>query len=308
MNPKRQVIEQAIMDLEENKETVRQIYEDWLNSGSETDYLNFAPHADAMHKARKERINIAVRIFSDYKDGSTLKPIVGDPNEQYYVQNPTPVFKVGDFGLSGPIITGYSTMSLDYAPRTIKRIDKFIDQLKMKLKRRKDLQESSPFQLTEAKLKQMILEALGQESEPVEGKGIMGAILAKHGFEPYKYKHMIKKPILHKTYNSRSWFKGNQDLRWTVQFTLTYNLINNGSILKYKIEALSKRQSKHGRLMSIASGEIEVTDIPSLETEENLEKADNIMLNSKNTFPSKDPNHKNLSIEDTIERALGMYK
>jgi hypothetical protein len=156
MNPKRQVIEQAIMDLEENKEVVRQIYESWVNAGDAPD---FAPYTDAMDKAREERRNIAVRIFSDYID-SNRKPVVGNPNEKYYDPNPTPVLKVEDFGRSGPIITGWSTTSLGNAPRTIKRIDKFIGQLKVKLKRRKDLQESNPFQLTEAKLKQMIVEAI----------------------------------------------------------------------------------------------------------------------------------------------------
>ena len=162
MNPKRQVIEQAIMDLEENKETVRQIYEDWLDAGGDNPLgvgKHSAPHADAMRKAREERINIAVRIFRDYVDFQG-NPIVGNPNEQYYVQNPTPVLKVGDFRRSAPIITGYSTMSLPRARRTIHRIDKFIGQLKDKMKRRKDLQENNLFQLTEAKLKQLIREMM----------------------------------------------------------------------------------------------------------------------------------------------------
>jgi hypothetical protein len=162
MNPKRQVIEKAIMDLEENKEVVRQIYEEWkiVEQGPTSNYYaKIKELDDAMKKAREERKNIAVRIFSDYVN-NLRKPVVGNPNEEYYDPNPTPVLKVEDFGSSSPIITGLSTTSVDNAPRTIKRIDKFIGQLKRKLKRRKDLQESNPFQLTEAKLKQMIVEAL----------------------------------------------------------------------------------------------------------------------------------------------------
>ena len=63
-----------------------------------------------------------------------------------------------------PVITGASTTAARNGDRTLARIDKFIGQLKRKMKTRKDLQESSPFQLTEAKLKKMILEALKNSS------------------------------------------------------------------------------------------------------------------------------------------------
>jgi len=139
--------------------------------------------------------------------------------------------------------------------------------------------------LTEAKLKQMILEALEQESEPVQSEDAMDALLAQRGFEPYKYKDSFKGPTLHRTFNSRSW--------WTkdgkVEFTLQYNIINNGSTLKYEATGFSKRQIKKrlrqaaGKRFRIAFGEIELdsnneSHPKDLKTEENLKKADALML------------------------------
>ena len=167
MNPKRQIIQQAIMDLEENKEMVRQIYEEWRATKEGPGYYTKVQKLDdAMKKARQERMNIAVRIFYDYTD-NLGNPIAGDPNESFYDPSPTPVFSVRDFrrgpmGMprTSPMITGASTIDARNGDRTLDRIDKFIEQLKRKMRTRKDLQESSPFQLTEAKLKQMILEAI----------------------------------------------------------------------------------------------------------------------------------------------------
>lgn len=167
MNPKRQIIEQAIMDLEENREVVRQIYEEWANMAQNPDpdyYKKVEELGVAMEETRRERKNIAVRLFDDYVTSSG-KPN-SEPNYKYYDPNPTPVFSIGDFhrgpGLprSYPVITGATTRTPSMGNRTLMRIDKFIKQLKDKMKRRKDLQESSSFQLTEAKLKQMILETL----------------------------------------------------------------------------------------------------------------------------------------------------
>ena len=151
--------------------------------------------------------------------------------------------------------------------------------------------------LTEAKLKQMILEALGQES--------LDLMLAQHGFEPYD-DSWITKPTKHKNYNARSWFKGHPGRRGTVQINFQYTL--HDSILHYKIEGLSRRKYRRGTTFSIASGKIEIPPNLFLETEDGIRQADALLLNSPNTFPSKDPNHKNLTIKDTIERALGMYK
>lgn len=169
MNPKRKVIEQAIMDLEENREIVSQIYNEWTRVTHGPDYYEKVQELDdAMEKTRRERKNIAVRLFHDYVTSSG-KPN-SEPNYKYYDPNPTPVFSVGDFhrgpGLSRsyPVITGRATRSSRNGDRTLARIDKFIGQLKRKMKTRKDLQESSPFQLTEAKLKEMILEALKDSS------------------------------------------------------------------------------------------------------------------------------------------------
>ena len=151
--------------------------------------------------------------------------------------------------------------------------------------------------LTEAKLKQMILEALGQES--------LDSMMARHDFEPYD-DSWITKPTKHANYNSRSWFKGQVGRRGTVRITLTYTLVE--SILHYKIEGLSRRRRRRGTTFSIASGKVEMPPNLSLETEEGIKEADEIMLSSANTFPSKDPDHKSLTIKDTIERALEMYK
>ena len=171
MNPKRQVIkrqviEQAIMDLEKNREAVSQIYEAWRNTKEGPGYYKKVQELDvAMEKAREERRNIAVRLFSDYVD-SQGNPVVGNPNEEFYDPNPTPIFSVGDFhnGIGKPriqpMITGAATIVANRGELTLGRIDKFIKQLEHKLKKRKDLQEELSMKLTEAKLKQMILEAL----------------------------------------------------------------------------------------------------------------------------------------------------
>tara|TARA_Y100000114_G_scaffold62280_1_gene57120 strand:- start:17744 stop:18550 length:807 start_codon:yes stop_codon:yes gene_type:complete len=168
MNPKRQIIEQAIMDLEENREVVSQIYEERSNmiQNPGSDFYQRSEELDvAMEKAREERVNIAVRLFRDYLDYQG-NPVVGNPNEAFYDPNPTPIFSVGDFhrgpGMprTMPAITGARTKHSSTGRTTLRRIDKFIKQLKDKMKRRKDLQESNLFQLTEAKLKQMILDEM----------------------------------------------------------------------------------------------------------------------------------------------------
>ena len=146
--------------------------------------------------------------------------------------------------------------------------------------------------LTEAKLKQMIMEAMGQES--------LDLMLAQNGFEPYDANMpWVKLPTKHANYSSRSWFKGQPGRRGTVKFTLTYNRVD--SILHYKIEGLSKRKRRSGTTFSIASGKVEIPPNLSLETEEGIKQADAIMLSSVNTFSGK-------TEAETIERALGMYE
>jgi len=151
--------------------------------------------------------------------------------------------------------------------------------------------------LTEAKLKQVILEVLGQES--------LDSMMARHDFEPYD-DSWIKKPTKHKNYNARSWFKGQPGRRGTVQISSQYTL--HDSILHYKFEGLSKRKRRRGTTFKIASGKIEIPPNLSLETEEGIREADALVLSSANTFPSKNPNQEIPSIAQTIERALGMYK
>ena len=166
MNPKRQIIEQAIMDLEKNREVVRQVREEREKLNPGPDYYERVEELDAaMEKAREERVNIAVRLFRDYLDYQG-NPVVGNPNEAFYDPNPTPIFSVGDFhrgpGIPRtiPAITGARTKHSSAGRSTLRRIDKFIKQLKDKMKRRKDLQENNLFQLTEEKLKQMILDEM----------------------------------------------------------------------------------------------------------------------------------------------------
>ena len=170
MNPKRQVIEQVIMDLEENREMVSQIYNEYRETKQGPGYYKKVEELDAaMEKAREERTNIAVRLFRDYVDYQG-NPVVGNPNEAFYDPNPTPIFSVGDFhrGRPGarhfprtmPAITGARTKHAKTGRSTLRRIDKFIEQLKYKMKKRKDLQENNLFQLTETKLKQLIKEMM----------------------------------------------------------------------------------------------------------------------------------------------------
>ena len=95
MNPKRQVIEQAIYDLEENIKTMEQIYHAFLSSR-----ITYAPHEQRkeLHEAMKEtfyeRENIANRLFHDWTRVN--------PNSAYYDPNPTPVFNSSDFHRSKP--------------------------------------------------------------------------------------------------------------------------------------------------------------------------------------------------------------
>ena len=131
----------------------------------------------------------------------------------------------------------------------------------------------------------MILEALGEESESAQGEGVMDELLANYGFKPYKYANLFKKPVLHKTFNSRSWFSNDGK----VQFTVQYNIVKNGTVLKYEATGFSKRRLKKrsrqsaGKRFRIAFGEIELgsknNDHPkNLETKENLKLADELML------------------------------
>ena len=169
MNPKRQIIEQAIMDLEKNREVVSQIYEDYLSMLNPSSYQYSRERVDelnaAMEKAREERRNIAVRLFRDYVD-SQGSPVVGNPNEAFYDPNPTPMFNIEDFHKAPgiprklPAIAGAATIRVQRGELTLRRIDKFIKQLKDKMKRRKDLQENIVMKLTEEKLKQMILDEM----------------------------------------------------------------------------------------------------------------------------------------------------
>ena len=160
MNPKRQVIEQAIMDLEENIETVKQIYDEYLMKKRSTPPDQRKQFHDAMKETFYERENIANRLFHDW--------LRINPRSAYYDPNPTPVFYSADFHRSMrkgkprsfPIIVASSGKRAENGAMTNINTKKFIEQLRTKLKKRKDLQENNIMKLTEAKLKQMILDEM----------------------------------------------------------------------------------------------------------------------------------------------------
>ena len=158
MNPKRQVVEQAIADLREHQQALKIMSKQYTSSVYDPEVENL------MAELYYERVNIANRLFVVTQSSGIQLP---SPNSRYYDPNPSPVFNVEDFQdfrrnkpLSYPVIIGNLTKYLHHVDYTILTVDRFIEQLERKLKRRKDLQESNLFQLTEAKLKQMILEAM----------------------------------------------------------------------------------------------------------------------------------------------------
>ena len=161
MNSKREIVEKAIIDLRYHLKDL-----DKVHLAQEDGFYNdeLLGVAESMMEFYNERVNIANRLFVSTQASGIQLP---NPNSRYYDPKPTPVFNVEDFHdfrtnkpLSYPIILANPTKYIEYVDLTIEAIDSFIKQLEHKLKKRKDLQESSPFQLTEAKLKQMILEAL----------------------------------------------------------------------------------------------------------------------------------------------------
>ena len=162
MNPKRQVIEKAIIDLRDHLKDLKLVHKKHLDAQEDGYYMTDAE--EFMMEFYNERVNIANRLFVPTQASGIQLP---NPNSRYYDPNPFPVFNVEDFQdfrrsepLSYPVIVGNLTKYIEHVDYTMLTIDRFIEQLERKLKRRNDLQESSPFQLTEAKLKQMILEAL----------------------------------------------------------------------------------------------------------------------------------------------------
>ena len=153
MNPKRQTVEQVITDLRDHQKDLDLAYNSWL-AGEVED------HRDIMDHFYDERVNIANNLFKNLN----MPP---RPNSRYYDPNLSPIFKAGDFRsnrgkkpLPYPMIIGRATKRIAMVPKLIFRIDLFIKQLETKLSKRKDLQESNPFQLTEAKLKKMILDEI----------------------------------------------------------------------------------------------------------------------------------------------------
>ena len=167
MNTKRETVERVIEDLERHLEDLKKVQKEldstFPRSRRSSDFIQRDMEdtmKDEMVQLFRARANIANRLFRDYPTSY--------PNDNYYDPNPTPVFNVGDFRSGDapgrqnryPTIVGPATKSESRIDSTIRRVETFINQLKRKLSRRKDLQESSPFQLTESKLKQMILEAI----------------------------------------------------------------------------------------------------------------------------------------------------
>ena len=167
MNVKRETLERAIEDLKRNLEDLKKVKEEldgaFPQSRRSDDFIQRDMEdtmKDEMMRLFRERQNIANRLFRDYP--------TSHPNDNFYDPNPTPVFNMGDFASRDatvrhsryPIMVGPSTKSESRIDSTIRRVETFINQLKRKLSRRKDLKESNSFQLTEEKLKQMILEEI----------------------------------------------------------------------------------------------------------------------------------------------------
>lgn len=150
---RKQAVEKAIIDLERHIEDLKVVKEEinWSDPPAEE-------IAEIMEQLFRERANIANRIFMDYPPSY--------PNNRYYDPDPYSPFRMADFqdsyfeSYSYPIIVGRSTLDETRIDSTIERINLFIDRLKVKSRRRSDFQENNSFQLTEAKLKQMILESL----------------------------------------------------------------------------------------------------------------------------------------------------
>ena len=167
MNTKRETVERAIEDLEKNlgdlKKVQKELDSTFPGFSQSSNFIQRDVEdtmKDRMMQLFRERQNIANRLFRGYP--------TSHPNDNYYDPNPTPVFNMGDFTSRDapgkpnryPIIVGPSTKSESRIDSTIRRVETFINQLKRKLSRRKDLKESNSFQLTEEKLKQMILEEI----------------------------------------------------------------------------------------------------------------------------------------------------
>ena len=196
MNPKRQTVEQAIMDLRDHQKALRIMSKQYKPSV-------YDPEVESlMAELYDERMNNVNRLFVVTQSSGIQLP---NPNSRYYDPNPVPVFNVEDFQdyrrnkpLSYPVIVGNLTKYLDHIDYTILAIDRFIEQLERKLKRRKDLQENIVMKLTEAKLKQMILDEIKSNLSPQETAELEAdihnleqmlermSILQHAGFESYK--------------------------------------------------------------------------------------------------------------------------
>ena len=168
MNTKRETVERAIEDLEKNlgdlKKVQKELDSAFPRSRRSSDFIQRDMEdtmKDRMMQLFRERANIANTGFFE---------II-----LHLIQTTTTMIRTQLLFLTWgilqsrdapgkqnryPIIVGASTKSESRIDSTIRRVETFINQLKRKLRRRKDLQESNPFQLTESKLKQMILEAI----------------------------------------------------------------------------------------------------------------------------------------------------
>tara|TARA_R110001592_G_scaffold72792_2_gene222416 strand:+ start:8832 stop:9779 length:948 start_codon:yes stop_codon:yes gene_type:complete len=315
MNPKRQVIEQAIRDLELHKEDLKMVYNSWLSDELED-------HRQTMEDLYDERVKITNNLFTGQ----------------------TPVLKPEDFRsnrgkkpLRYPLIIGKATKRIVRVPRLISRIDLFIRQLKRKMKTRKDLQESSPFQLTEAKLKQMILEALKDSSfrsfgtptpdeklrsqlgdsnfDKIQGFDPEQAEVMKQSYDPnypekirqesltemieaagfklYDVSKYTKAPTMHARYNNRIWERGDQNTVGSSSIKVQYNV--NDDFLRYSVRLFTKAKSGSKTSKSIADGRVSIPPMfeLSLKTEQDLRAADAIMLSTE---------------KQAIEEALEQYK
>lgn len=120
----------------------------------------------------------------------------------------------------------------------------------------------------------------------------LDAILEPVGFKPYNPKY--NRPVLHKKYNARTWFKGKPFALGSVEFGTQYNILSSSGVLRYKVFLKSKNKySKQSE--TIAEGKIQIPKYfeLSLETEQNLRDADSLVLSRE---------------KETIKKSLEKYR
>lgn len=118
----------------------------------------------------------------------------------------------------------------------------------------------------------------------------LNAMLKPAGFELYTFKY--NRPVLHKRYNARSWFKKKPVNFDSLEFYTEYNVFSG--LLRYTV-GMKTEKGRFKQNNTIATGKIKTPKYfeLSLETEEKLRDADALVLSRE---------------KDAIEKALEQYK